>query len=81
MDGTRIGEIYGNIGQVAAYIVGALTFIGCYLYCIAAYGFLFGLGLGWMPSLIAAFIAGNLAFLFWPLLLVAILGLAALLLR
>lgn len=50
-------------------ITAVITFIGCYIYCIAVYGFLFGVGLGWLPSLIVAFLAGIL----WPLLLVIIL--------
>jgi hypothetical protein len=31
-----------------------LVFIGCWIYCIVSYGFLLGLGLGWLPSGIAA---------------------------
>ena len=46
-----------------AFINGFLVFVISYIYCIFSYGFLFGLGLGWLPSLILAFIAG----LIWPL--------------
>lgn len=49
-------------------ITAALVFIGSYIYCIAAYGFLLGVGLGWLPSLIVAFVAG----LLWPLILIII---------
>jgi len=60
-------EVY----EVVAKITGFIVFIGCYIYCIASYGFLLGVGLGWLPSLIVAVIAGAL----WPLLaLVAIFG-------
>ncbi len=38
-------------------------FIGCWIFCIAHYGFLLGVGLGWLPSGIVALFA---AFL-WPL--------------
>jgi CheY-like chemotaxis protein len=48
-----------------AWITGVLTFIGCWMYAIATYGFLFGVGLGWLPSAIVAVIAAYL----WPLLL------------
>ena len=44
------------------------VFLGCWIYCIAAYGFLLGVGLGWLPSLIAAGIIS----LLWPLLLAGI---------
>jgi len=49
-------------------ITAIITFIGSYIYCIATYGFLFGVGLGWLPSLIVAVIAGAL----WPLIVLAI---------
>lgn len=45
-------------------IVGSIVFIGSWIYCIFTYGFLFGVGLGWLPSAIVAVIAG----LLWPLL-------------
>jgi len=45
-------------------ITAALTFVISYIYCIATYGFLFGVGLGWLPSVIVAVVAGAL----WPLL-------------
>lgn len=60
-------DAYKGIG----FIVGVITFIGCYLYSIAAYGFLVGLGLGWLPSAIAGFVAG----LLWPVIAVAALWL------
>ena len=41
----------------------AFVFAGCWIWCIASYGFLFGVGLGWLPSAIAAVV---LSF-FWPL--------------
>ncbi len=55
-------EIY-HIGRT---ITGIISFIISYIYCIASYGFLLGLGLGWIPSLIVAFIAGFL----WPLIVI-----------
>lgn len=56
--------------DVGAAIVGALVFIGCWVYCIATYGFLLGVGLGWLPSLITAYICAIL----WPVLVVVLLG-------
>lgn len=44
-------------------ITAVIIFIGSWIYCIANYGFLFGVGLGWLPSLIVAFLASFL----WPL--------------
>lgn len=45
-----------------------LIFIASWIYCIINYGFLLGVGLGWLPSIIVAFV---LSFL-WPLVLVGI---------
>jgi hypothetical protein len=49
-------------------IVAIVTFFSCWIYCVATYGFLLGVGLGWLPSLIVAVIAGFL----WPFILLAI---------
>ena len=53
-----------------------ILFIGAWIYCVATYGFLIGVGLGWLPSIIFAVIAGYL----WPLWLICIVGLVLLLL-
>jgi hypothetical protein len=47
-----------------------LVFIGTWIYCIAAYGFLLGVGLGWLPAAICGMLAG----LLWPLLWLAVAG-------
>lgn len=52
------------------YITAFITFIGSWIYCIAHYGFLLGVGLGWLPSIIVAVVAG----LLWPLILLVIIG-------
>jgi len=49
-------------------ITAFITFIGSWIYCIYEYGYLLGVGLGWLPSLIVAAIVGAL----WPLILLAI---------
>ncbi len=54
---------------VISYLVGFVVFISSWIYCIATYGYLLGVGLGWLPSIIVAFIAG----LLWPLILLIIL--------
>jgi hypothetical protein len=58
------GDEYAAVG----YITGWITFFVSYIYCIAEYGFLLGVGLGWLPSMIVAFIAG----LLWPVIALAI---------
>lgn len=52
------------------YVVGLVTFIGCWIYAVFTYGWFLGVGLGWLPSIVIAIIAAYL----WPLLLVAIGG-------
>ncbi len=56
---------YLETGVVLGWITGLLTFIAAYIYCIATYGFLFGLGLGWLPSGILAAIVGGLTVFLW----------------
>jgi hypothetical protein len=63
--------------SVGYYISFILIFLGCWIYCIATYGFLLGVGLGWLPS---AIVAGIVSF-FWPLILIGIVIILAMLLR
>lgn len=48
--------------RFGAHLVWFAVFIGSWIYCIAHYGFLFGVGLGWLPSIIVASVAAAL----WP---------------
>lgn len=59
-----------TVYEVGKCITGLIIFIGSYIYCINEYGFLFGLGLGWLPSFIIALIAAYL----WPLILFLLLS-------
>ena len=61
----------GNWYQAGFYISFTILFLGFWIYCIATYGFLIGVGIGWLPALIAAGILSAV----WPLLIVAALGL------
>jgi hypothetical protein len=63
--------------EIGFRITAVITFIAAWIYCIVTYGFLLGVGLGWLPAIITAIVAGAL----WPLLgLIALLGLGFLLL-
>lgn len=62
--------------EIIAKIVAVPVFIGVWIYCIFAYGFLLGVGLGWLPAMIVAVIAGFL----WPIILLAIGGIIFLIL-
>jgi hypothetical protein len=52
-------------GHFSAYVLGILTFLGCWAYCAFHYGFLFGFGLGWLPSAIAAVMVGGVFRFAW----------------
>lgn len=60
----REDALFGTVYTVGGLIVWVVTFVGCWIYCIANYGFLLGVGLGWLPAGIVATIAA----LAWPLL-------------
>lgn len=61
--GADFGATLGTIYIGGMWISGVIIFVGCWIYCIATYGFLFGVGLGWLPSIIVAFLTAWL----WPL--------------
>jgi hypothetical protein len=56
---------YLAFGYWLGALVGIVTFFGCYIYCIVSYGFLFGLGLGWLPSGIVAIAAFAATMFLW----------------
>ncbi len=53
----------GTVYKVGYWITWIIIFIATWIYCIAEYGFLLGVGLGWLASAICAFFLS----LFWPL--------------
>ena len=61
-----------DVYKVGAGITWFLIFIGAWIYCIAEYGFLLGVGLGWL----AAAITASILCWFWPIYIIgaAILG-------
>lgn len=52
-------------GSFIALGVGCVTFVGAYIYCTITYGFLFGFGLGWLPSFILAWMVMMAFWLLW----------------
>lgn len=55
------GDEYLGFGILHGSYAALFTFIGVWIYCVATYGFLLGLGLGWLP---AAILAGIVHFAF-----------------
>ncbi|MCB2093730.1 MAG: hypothetical protein H6901_01500 [Rhodobacteraceae bacterium] len=47
-----------DLYRISGIFIGVLTFIGCWLYAVAEWGFFLGFGLGWIPSLFIGIIAG-----------------------
>lgn len=58
---------YFRYGTWAALGAAGLTFIGAWIYCIATYGFLIGVSLGWIPSAICAAISAAIFYYGWGL--------------
>ena len=73
--------MYEKVMPFAAGITGILVFIGSWIYCIVTYGFLFGVGLGWLPSGIVAVIAAFIVGWLWPLIVMGILALIYLIMK
>ncbi len=48
--------------RVGIVITWVIIFACAWIYCIASYGFVLGLGLGWLPAIIAA----TVFCWFWP---------------
>lgn len=67
---------YLERGNLIGLPIGALTFIGTWIFCIYEYGFLLGVGLGWLASLITAVFVWGVICLTWPVLLLAVGGVA-----
>ena len=70
-----------ELGIIFQFFAALITLVVAYIYCIFSYGFLFGLGFGWLPSLILAAMVGWFVRFFWLpvlLLLVCLIALAAL---
>ncbi|QAR32997.1 hypothetical protein EP073_06115 [Geovibrio thiophilus] len=51
-----------TVYRYGLYITWGVVFIMAYIYCVKTYGFALGGGVGWLPSAIAAYVAG----LVWP---------------
>jgi hypothetical protein len=69
-------EKYIDVGIWHGGIIAAVTFFGSWIYCASTYGFLFGFGLGWLPSGILAAIVCVLVMLLWlPLDILIVVGL------
>ena len=43
--------------EIISSIIAFVVFVGSWIYCINEYGYLFGVGLGWLPSIIVATLA------------------------
>jgi len=66
-----------NIYWGGYFVTWIILFVGCWIYSIASYGFLLGVSLGWIPSLI---VASLISFL-WPFIALAIIVLGIILYR
>jgi hypothetical protein len=54
--------------RIGALITGSLAFIASWVYAAISWGFLLGVGLGWVPAIFIGIIAGFI----WPLIVLAL---------
>lgn len=59
--------------MVGVWIVGVLSFIAIWLYSLVSWGLLIGLMIGWIPALIGGVILGFL----WPLVVIGVIAIIA----
>jgi len=64
--------MWSEVRASGALFFGGAAFFASWIYCFFAYGFLLGLGLGWLPSIFVAMFVGYA----WPV-LVPIVGVLA----
>jgi hypothetical protein len=79
--GMQEDEWYSRVGLILGLISAVGSFFGSWIYCAVTYGFLFGFGLGWLPSAILAGIVFLVMRYLWPIPLLAILWLIVVILR
>lgn len=48
--------MYWRIGQALANVSTTIIFFALWIFCAFHYGFLYGLGFGWVPAIIMAFV-------------------------
>jgi hypothetical protein len=58
---------YRLVGTISGVVAAAIAFFGGWIYCASTYGFLFGFGLGWLPSALLAGICYLVMRYLWPL--------------
>ncbi len=54
--------------ETGALITGVIDFIALMVYAVSTYGWFLGLGMGWIPAGVIAFVIG----LLWPVVLFAL---------
>lgn len=68
---------YWNIGGFFAVITALVTFVSCWWYAVASWGFLIGVAFGWIPAIIIATMAAAVAAVIWlPAVIIVVLGLS-----
>lgn len=65
-----VQQIFERFTIIGRWITGIIVFIGVWISAIAIWGFLLGVGFGWIPAAIAGLIAG----LLWPLIALIVIG-------
>lgn len=66
LDNTILKD-YQTVARIVGSVSAILVFTCSWIYCITKYGFLLGVGVGWLPSGILAAIVGFITGCFWPL--------------
>jgi hypothetical protein len=64
--------VYMGGALIIGFISAFITFLACWFHAVEEWGFLLGVGLGWLPSFFVAIIFGFILGAIWPLIVIGI---------
>lgn len=59
-----------GLNKAIGIIAATITFVGCWIYAVTAWGWFLGLAFGWIPAAIISVMAGFLTAMVWPIVVV-----------
>ena len=70
--GASLLMLYLGIGLLFGWLAGIITFVAVYIAAVGSVGWVIGIALGWIPSMLAAGLAYFIFRWLWPLIAVGV---------